>query len=81
MLREPKDYVSLQFVQIGTDAAAKRFLDELDRDYKGHQYDDFVDTIHWESVIRGLGGVSLEYLIAVCIVKCTLLTPLRCGFS
>ena len=39
MLREPKDYVSLQFVQIGTDAAAKRFLDELDRDYKGHQYE------------------------------------------
>ena len=89
MLRQPKDYVSLQFVQIGTDAAAMRFLDELDRDYKGHQYDDFVDTIHWLSVIAGVGGVSLEYCIAVFIVKGTLLTPLqalrhtamRCGFG
>jgi hypothetical protein len=89
MLRQPQDYLSVSFLQIGTDAAAKRFLDELDCDYKGHQNDDFVDTIYWLSVITGVGGVSLEHLIAVCIVNSTLLTPLqalrhtamRCGFS
>ena len=89
MLREPKDYISVQFVQIGKDAAAKLFLDVLDNDYKGHQFDDFVDTTHWDSVMHGVGVMSLEHLIAVMIVKCTLRTPLqamrhtamRCGIS
>ena len=91
MLREPKDFISLQFVQVGKDRAAKAFIDQLDNDYKGHQFDDYVDAIHWDSVIAGVGGVSREHLIAVMVVKCTLFTPtplqalrhtaLRCGFS
>ncbi len=89
MLRLPQDYLSVSFLQVGEDAAAKRFLDELDNDYKGHQYDDFVDTTHWDSVMHGVGGASLEHLGAVFIVNSTLLTPLqtlrltamRCGFS
>ncbi len=88
-LRLPKHYASVQFVQVGGDAGAKKFLDDLDNDYKGHKFDDFVDTTHWDAVIAGLGGVSLEHLIAVMIVKCTLLSPqqalrhtaLRCGFG
>ena len=89
MLREPKDFISLQFVQVGKDRAAKAFIDQLDNDYKGHQFDDYVDAIHWDSVIAGVGGVSREHMIAVLVVKCTLRTPLqamrhtamRCGFS
>ena len=91
MLREPKDYISLQFVQVGKDRAAKLFIGQLDNDYKGHQFDDYVDASHWDSVIAGVGGVSREHLIAVMVVKCTLFTPtplqalrhtaLRCGFS
>jgi hypothetical protein len=89
MLRQPKDFISLQFVQVGPDAPAKAFLDALDNDFKGHQFDDYIDTVHWDSVIAGVGGASLEHLIAVMVVKCTLRTPLqalrhtalRCGFS
>jgi hypothetical protein len=87
-LRLPKHYASVQFVQVGGDEGAREFLDQLDNDYKGHKFDDFVDTTHWDAVIAGLGGVSREHLIAVMIVKCTLRTPLqavhhmasRCGF-
>jgi len=89
MLREAKDYVSVQFVQIGKDVRARAFIDGLDNDYKGHTYDDYVDAVHWDSVIAGVGGVSRDHMIAVMIVKCTLRTPLqalrhtamRCGFS
>jgi hypothetical protein len=71
-MRFPKKYAAVQFVQIGTDEGAKRFLDMLDNDYKGHEFDDFVDTTHWDAIIRGRGSETRERLIACMILKCTM---------